>query len=62
MASVGAKLIKVGKIPDVNYLIVRDKGLAEDFADAINILTSQQWNIVHIWAAGRYHFGLFKRP
>jgi len=61
MSRIGAKDVLTGKIPEVNYLIIHDKGLADDFAVAINILTSQGWNIKHIWAAGSFHFALFKR-
>ena len=61
MSRIGAKDVLTGKIPEVNYLIVHDKGLADDFAVAINILTSQSWSIGHIWAARSFHFGLFKR-
>ena len=38
MSRIGAKDVLTGKIPEVNYLIVHDKGLADDFAVAINIL------------------------
>jgi hypothetical protein len=41
MSSTGAKNVIAGKIPETEYVIVHDKGLAEDFAVAINILTSQ---------------------
>jgi len=61
MARIGAKEVISGKIPEVNYLIVTDRGLAENFAEAINILTSQGWSIEHIWATESIHFGLFKR-
>ncbi|MFW9920561.1 MAG: hypothetical protein ACFFED_13240 [Candidatus Thorarchaeota archaeon] len=61
MVSIGAKDAIKGNIPDVNYLIVHDKGLAEDFAKAINFLTGQGWSIVHIWAAQSFHFALFTR-
>ncbi|MDH4215116.1 MAG: hypothetical protein OEV85_14460 [Candidatus Thorarchaeota archaeon] len=61
MSNTGAKNIIAGKIPETVYLIVHDKGLAEDFAAAINILTSQGWTIEHIWATNSFHFGLFKR-
>jgi len=61
MSRISAKDVLTGKIPEVNYLIVHDKGLADDFAVAINILTSQGWSIEQIWAAGAFHFALFKR-
>ncbi len=61
MVSIGAKDVIKGNIPEVNYLIVHDKGLAADFAEAINALTGQGWSIEHIWAAQSFHFALFKR-
>ena len=61
MSRISTKDVISGNIPIVNYLIVHDKGLADDFAVSINILTSQDWSIEHIWAAGAFHFALFKR-
>ena len=61
MARIGAKDVIKGNIPDVNYLIVTDKGMADDFAKAINSLTSLGWSVEHIWAAQTFHFALFKR-
>ncbi|PNX52468.1 MAG: hypothetical protein BV458_09450 [Thermoplasmata archaeon M9B2D] len=61
MARIGAKDVIAGKIPQVNYLIAHDKGLADDLAVAINILTVQGWSIKHVWAAGSFHFALFMR-
>lgn len=61
MSRIGAKDAISGKIPNVNYLIVQDKGLADDLAVAINILTVQGWSIVQVWSAGSFHFALFRK-
>jgi hypothetical protein len=61
LASIGAKDAISGKVPQVDNLIVHDKGLADDFAAAIEILTRQGWSVKHIWAAGSFHFALFVR-
>ena len=61
MSRIKAKDVLTGNIPEVNYLIVHDKGLADDLAAAINILTVQGWSVVQVWAAGSFHFALFRK-
>ncbi|TFH05323.1 MAG: hypothetical protein E4H14_12970 [Candidatus Thorarchaeota archaeon] len=61
MARIGAKDVISGNIPEVNYLIITDKGWADDLAEAIDILVSRGWSIEQIWGIENTHFGLFKR-
>ena len=61
MTRVSAKEAISGKIPSDNYIIVTDKGWADDLATAINLLTRQGWSVEHIWASGSFHFALLKR-
>jgi hypothetical protein len=61
MPRVEAKDIIAGKIPDAIYIIVSDRGYADNLSEAIIILTSSGWNLDHIWSMGSFHFGLFKR-
>jgi len=61
MPRIEAKDIIAGKIPDANYIIVSDRGYADNLSEAIIMLTGSGWSLENIWSMGSYHFGLFKR-
>jgi hypothetical protein len=62
MSSIDVKDAISGNIPQVDYLIVRDKGWeAQKLAQAISNLTSQGWSLEWIWSIGSFHFALFKQ-